>query len=157
MKIRHSEIASEAMFGPKCYQSLPTCSLCSIFWGPAKDSSIKPLGVHDLCHAHSLASLQWSGPQGPPIIVTVHCQKWSPIKAEEPLLHLFVLKRREMAQLVLTKDFPQLAKTTAMCMACHDYACPLPPIPPFSKMDCDTDNMWPKLHDDCIRHQWLKG
>ena len=27
----------------------------------AKGSSIKPLGVHDLCHTHSLASLQQSG------------------------------------------------------------------------------------------------
>ena len=28
----------------------------------AKCSSIKPFRVHDLCHAHSLVSLQWSGP-----------------------------------------------------------------------------------------------
>ena len=27
----------------------------------AKCSSIKPVRVHDFCHTHSLASLQWSG------------------------------------------------------------------------------------------------
>ena len=28
-KMRHSEIASEATFGPKCYYNHPTCSFCS--------------------------------------------------------------------------------------------------------------------------------
>ena len=41
------------------------------------------------------------------------------------------------------------AKAAAMCMACHDYAHPHPPIPPFllaqnqsSQWIAPTDNMW---------------
>ena len=48
----------------------------------AKHSSIKSLRVHDLCHAHSLASLQWSGPSDQwtllPTENCLQCQKWSP-------------------------------------------------------------------------------
>ena len=37
-----------------CYElAQETSAMCS---------SIKPLRVHDLCHTHLLASLQWSGP-----------------------------------------------------------------------------------------------
>ena len=43
------------------------------------------------------------------------------------------------------------AKAAAMYTACHDYARPPPPIPPFllaqnlsSKGIVPTDNMWPK-------------
>ena len=58
----------------------------------------------------------------------------------------------------------QSAKTAAMCTACHDSAHPPPLIPPFcqqknlsSKWIAPTDNMWPRLHDECTHHQWLKG
>ena len=68
-----------------------------------------------------------------------------------------------MAQPVSTKAFLQLAKTAAICTACHDYASPPPPVPPFllaqnlsSKQIAPTDNMQPKLHDVYTHHQWLK-
>ena len=48
------------------------------------------------------------------------------IAAPTKFLHPFVLKRREMAQSVLTKALLQPAKRAAMCMACHEYACPPP-------------------------------
>ena len=41
------------------------------------------------------------------------------------------VKMGKMAQPVPTKAFLQPAKTTAMCTACHDYACPPPPYPHF--------------------------
>ena len=65
-----------------------------------------------------------------------------------------------MAQPVPTKAFLQLAKTAAMCQACHES----PPIPPFllaqnlsSKRIVPTDNMRPKLHDEYTCHEQLKG
>ena len=62
-------------------------------------------------------------------------------KAEEPFLRPFVLNRRETAQPVPTKAFLQPDKIAAMCMACHDYAHPLPPpffagAKPILKMNC---------------------
>ena len=69
-----------------------------------------------------------------------------------------------MARPVLTKAFLQPAKTAAMCTACHDYARPPPPVPPFllaqnlsSKQIVPTDNMWSKLHDEYTHHQLLKN
>ena len=56
----------------------------------------------------------------------------APTKAEEPYLRLFVLKRREMVQPVMTKAFLQPAKAAAMCTAPHAETRPLPPIPPVS-------------------------
>ena len=79
-------------------------------------------------------------------------------------LHPFVSKRREMPNPVPTKAFLQLPKAAAMCMAPRAETCPPPPIPPFLlaknlslKRIAPTDNMWPKLHDEYIHHQWLKG
>ena len=50
----------------------------------AKCSSIKPVRVHDLCHAHSLAGLQWSGLSDQRMLLpTENClqwQKWSSYK-----------------------------------------------------------------------------
>ena len=53
-----------------------------------------------------------------------------------------------MAQPVPTKAFLQSDKTAAMCMACHDYACPPPPISSFllaqnlsSKQIVQTDDV----------------
>ena len=63
-------------------------------------------------------------------------------------LHPFVSKRREMPNPVPTKAFLQLAKAAAVCMAPHAETRPPPPIPPF---------LLAKLHDEYIRHQWLKG
>ena len=57
------------------------CEVALKTW--AKGSSIKPLKVHDLCHTHSLASLQWSELSNGWKLSTV---------AEEPFLHPFVLK-----------------------------------------------------------------
>ena len=126
------------------------CEVALKTW--AKGSSIKPLKVHDLCHTHSLASLQWSELSNGWKLSTV---------AEEPFLRPFVLKKKEMAQPVPTKSFLQPSKTTTVCMACHDYD---RFILPFllgqylsSKRIAPTDNMRPKLHDEYTRHQWLKG
>ena len=48
----------------------------------AKCSSIKFFRVHDLCHAHSLTNLQWSGPSDQWMLLStekcLQCQKWSP-------------------------------------------------------------------------------
>ena len=85
-------------------------------------------------------------------------------KAEEPYLHPFVSKRREMLKPVPTKAFLQPAKAAAMCTAPRIETCPPPPIPPFllaqnlsSKRIVPTDNMRPKFHDEYTHHQWLKG
>ena len=97
----------------------------------AKGFYIKPLEVHDLCHAHSLASLQWSGLSDQWMLLPekcLQCQKWSLYKSRGAFLHPFMLKRREMAQLLPTKAFLQPAKTAAMCMASPVYAHPPPPI-----------------------------
>jgi len=56
-----------------------------------------------------------------------------------------------------------MAKTAAMCTAPRAEIHPPPPIPPSlpaqnlsSKRIAPTDNMQPKLHGKCARHQWLK-
>ena len=68
-----------------------------------------------------------------------------------------------MTQPVPTKTFLQPAKAAAMCTAPHAENLPPPPIPPFllvqnlsSKQIVPTDYMWPRLHDEYARHQWLK-
>ena len=73
-------------------------------------------------------------------------------------------KRREMAKPVPTMAFLQLAKAAAMCTALCAETHPPPPISPFlvaqnlsSKRIAPTDNVWPKLHTEYTRHQWLKG
>ena len=53
------------------------------------------------------------------------------VRAEEPYLHPFVSKRREMAQPVPTKAFLQPAKAAAMCTAPRAETLPPPPITPF--------------------------
>ena len=74
------------------------------------------------------------------------------------------LKKREMAQSMVTKVFQQPAKTAAMCRLCHEYVRPPPPILPFFgalkrilKRIAQTDNMQPKLYVEYTHHQWLKG
>ena len=69
-----------------------------------------------------------------------------------------------MPKPVLTKALLQPAKAAAMCMAPRAETRPPPPIPPVllaqnlsSKWIAPTDNMWPKLHDEYTRHQWLKS
>ena len=69
-----------------------------------------------------------------------------------------------MPKPVPTKAFLQPAKAAAMCTAPRAETHPPPPIPPFllvqnlsSKRIAPTDNMRPKLHDECTRHQWIKG
>ena len=49
------------------------------------------------------------------------------VRAEEPYLHPFVSKRREMAQPVPTKAFLQPAKAAAMCTAPRAETLPPPP------------------------------
>ena len=55
--VAFSRSLSEAM--DTLYDLYFYCELALETW--AKGFSINPLGVHDLCHAHSLASLQCSG------------------------------------------------------------------------------------------------
>ena len=75
----------------------------------------------------------------------LQCQKWSLYKSRGAFLHPFMLKRREMAQLLPTKAFLQPAKTAAMCMASPDYAHPPPPILLMQNLSwkwiAPTDNM----------------
>ena len=86
----------------------------------AKCSSIKSLRVHDLCHAHSLASLQWSVPSDQwTLLPTENCytaRNGAPKQAEEPYLRPFVL---------------QPAKAAAMYTTLRAETRPPPPIPPF--------------------------
>ena len=63
-----------------------------------------------------------------------------------------------MVQPIPKKAVLHLAKAAAMCTTCHDYACPLPPIPPFllvqnlpSKWIVPTNNMRPKSEDPCFQ------
>ena len=80
-------------------------------------------------------------------------------KAEERFLHSSVLKRREMAQPMLTKTFLQPAKIAIICTACHEYAHTPPPISPFLLVQnwngLSTDNMQSNLYDKYTRH-WFK-
>ena len=66
-------------------------------------------------------------------------QKWCPYKGEEWFLHLFVLTRWGVVQLVPTKVILQLTKAAAMyvCMACLEYTRP----PPLSHLFC-----WHKIY-----------
>ena len=58
------------------------------------------------------------------------CQKYkAPTMAEEPFLCLFVSKRREMVQPLMTKDFLQPAKAVAMFTTAH---LPLSHLPLFA-------------------------
>ena len=86
--------------------------------------SMNVLGVHDFNWTHSLVSLQWSGfSDQQTLLLTENClqyQKWSPCKGRVVVSTPVCAKRREMAQPV-----------PAMCTACDEYACQLPPIPPF--------------------------
>ena len=95
-----------------------------------KHSSMKSLRVHDLCHANSLANLQWSGPSDRERfsrLKTVYSARNGAHKeAKEPYLHPFVSKRREMAKSVPTKAFLQPAKAAAMSMAARGEPTHLP-------------------------------
>ena len=69
-----------------------------------------------------------------------------------------------MAKSVPTKAFLQPAKAATMCTAAWGEPTHLPLSRLFllaqnlsSKWIAPTDNMWPKLHNEYTRHQWLKG
>ena len=86
----------------------------------------------------------------------------APTRGEEWFGCLFVLTRWEMVQPVPTKAVLQPAE--AMCMACHDYACPPPLSHLFllaqnlsSKWIAPTDNIQPKSSNAQNRYRWLKG
>ena len=78
-------------------------------------------------------------------------------EAEESFLCLFVLKRKELAQPVLTKTFLQPAKVATMCTACTLHVLK-PAHLTLSNLFASaktylqnrfhhaTDNMWPKFH-----------
>ena len=75
-----------------------------------------------------------------------------------------VKKVRNLANEVQTKAFLQPANTDAMCTACHDYACPLPPVSPFllaqnlsSTQTVPTDNVRSKLHDEIHPSSVVEG
>ena len=72
-------------------------------------------------------------------------------------------RQSEMLKPVPTKAFLQPDKAAAMCTAPRAEIHLPPFIPhfllaqnPSSKRIVPTDNMQPKLHDEYIRHQWLK-
>ena len=89
----------------------------------AKSTLRNCLVVHDLEHAHSLASFQWSGPSDQRILLpTENCLQYPWYKGRG------VVSIWEMIQPLLTKAFLQPPKTAVMCTSCHDYAHPPPPI-----------------------------
>ena len=95
------------------------CELALETW--AMDFFINALGVHDLNHTHSSASLQWWGLSNQRMLLLPQGQKWSPYKGGVISMPICA-KSREMAQSVPIKAFLQSAETVAMCTACRDYA-----------------------------------
>ena len=80
------------------------------------------------------------------------------LQRQKQFLHHFVVKRREMAQPVLTKAFVQLAKTATMCYHLEgDTHLPLSHLAQnlCLKQIALTENVRPKYHDEYIHHQWL--
>ena len=98
------------------------------------------LGVHELSHTHSLASLQWSWlSDQQTVLPTEKClqfQKWSPYSQPRQL------------------PCPWHVMNTPAHI-------PLPPLlltqNLSTKWIAPTDNMWPKLHDEYTCHQLLKS
>ena len=96
---------------------------------------------------------------------TCHVHKLVPTKAFlQPAKAAAMCTAPHVQKPVSTKAFLQPAKAAAMCMAPRAETHPPPPIPPVllaqnlsSKWIATTDNMRPKLHDEHIRLQWLKG
>ena len=81
--------------------------------------------LYDLSHTNSLVSFQWSGLFDQwTLRLTENClqiQNWYPYKGRGVLL----------VPICADKVRNDPAKAAAMCTACHDYAHPHPPIPPF--------------------------
>ena len=89
--------------------TLETSAMCS---------SIKSLRVHDLCHVHSLASLQWSGLSDQwmllPTESCLQCQTWSPWKGRGALSMPIFVKTERNGQASVDQDF-----STASQGSCH--------------------------------------
>ena len=84
-----------------CYElALETSATCS---------SIKSLRVHDLCHVHSLASLQWSGLSDQwmllPTESCLQCQTWSPWKGRRALSMPVFVKMERNGQASVDQGF----------------------------------------------------
>ena len=129
----------------------------------AKRSSIKSLRVHDLCHAHSLASLQWSGPSDQwtllPTENCLQCQKWSPWKRQRSHIYVRLCKKGKKWP---SQCQPRLFYSQPSQQPCARHPCWNPPTSPYptifaSAQIAPTDKMRPKLHDKYTCHQWLKG
>ena len=136
------------------------CELALDSWGTA--SSTCPLQVHELDHTHSLASVQYSGPQRALLQTEsfLNVRNGAPTRRKECFLGPFVQESRTVAHLALTWAFLQPVATDAM--HCHPPGDTHPPalIPLFlltqnlsSKRIVPTDNMWPNFNDDYSHHQ----
>ena len=84
--------------------------------------------VYDLSHTHSLASFQWSGLFDQQVLYLtenyLHILNWCPYKGR-------VVSAPNCEKWSCWCRPLHPAKAAAMCMACHDYAHPPPPIPCF--------------------------
>ena len=134
----------------------------------ARDPSMNSLRVHDLGRTHSLASLQWSGLSNQQTLLLTenayNDRNGAPKKGRWAVSTPVCAKRERNGPASADQGLSIASQDSHMCMACHNYARPPPPIPPFllaqnlsSKQIAPTDNMRPKLHDEYTRHQWLKG
>ena len=67
-------------------------------WGVGSEHETITIGVHDLGHVHSLASLQWSGLSDQPTLLLTEkcllCQKWSPYK-RRAMVSMFVCAKKK--------------------------------------------------------------
>ena len=103
----------------------------------AKCSSIKPVRVHDLCHTHSLVSLQCSGLSDQWMLLpTENClqwQKWSSYKGGGPFL----------CQTSGNQGFPIASQGS-----CHVHGTPCwnPPTSPFPTFFASVK---PSFKTDC--------
>ena len=111
-------------------------SIFPLLLGDSNGNLSQIFHVHDPNHTHSLVSFQWSVLfEQWTLRLTENClqiQKCmgAPTRGEEWFGCQFVLTRWELVQPVPTKAVLQPGK--AMCMACHDYACP----PQLSHLFC---------------------
>ena len=90
----------------------------------AKGSSIKPLAVHDLCHTHSLASLQWSGLFDRWMLLLtegcLQCQKWSHYKGRAAFYMPICVKKKRNSQASAEQGFSTASQHSrhVHCMSC---------------------------------------
>ena len=94
--------------------SAESCAFCCIrqqtFWGSW------PLPRPFICELNECFS--W-------LKAVYSARNGAPKKPEELFLHPFMFKMKQPVPI------KQPAKTAAICTACHDHACPTPPILPF--------------------------